>query len=217
MYIYIRVHVLEICGVQRRLHWLPMFEEFCGVQRRLHWLPCLWRFAGVQRRLYLRRLRDLRGAVWTTVLATPVELYIFISLWGNVICYYRIGCIMSSPLDICDCSVWCNRHRDCLMLELCLHSCSAMNWVSGLRFSIPYLTGRFPCRSPLLISPFQVRPTSRSDYRTGAIGLLGFYRFIAFIVIGPPGLWTFIAYVIPISDFWFISYFIFRMLSMLGF
>uniref|UniRef100_A0A0D3BY88 AMP-dependent synthetase/ligase domain-containing protein n=2 Tax=Brassica TaxID=3705 RepID=A0A0D3BY88_BRAOL len=83
----------EFCGVQRRLHWLPMFEEFCGVQRRLHWLPCLWRFAGVQRRLYLRRLRDLRGAVWTTVLATPVN--------------------------------------------------------------IPYLTGRFPCRSPLLISPFQ--------------------------------------------------------------
>jgi len=62
--------------VQRRLHWLPMFEEFCGVQRRLHWLPCLWRFAGVQRRLYLRRLRDLRGAVWTTVLATPVK-YIY--------------------------------------------------------------------------------------------------------------------------------------------
>jgi hypothetical protein len=175
-----RVHVLEICGVQRRLHWLPMFEEFCGVQRRLHWLPCLWRFAGVQRRLYLRRLRDLRGAVWTTVLATPVELYIFISLWGNVICYYRIGCIMSSPLDICDCSVWCNRHRDCLVLELGLHSCSAMNWVSGLRFSIPYLTGRFPCRSPLLISPFQVRPTSRSDFSDRcywAFGLLSFYRF----------------------------------------
>ena len=64
--------------MQRRLHWLPMFEEFCGVQRRLHWLPCLWRFAGVQRRLYLRRLRDLRGAVWTTVLATPVELYMYI-------------------------------------------------------------------------------------------------------------------------------------------
>ncbi|KAF3557799.1 hypothetical protein F2Q69_00012132 [Brassica cretica] len=83
---------------KRRLHWLPMFEEFCGVQRRLHWLPCLWRFAGVQRRLYLRRLRDLRGAVWTTVLATVVELYM---------------------------------HRDCLMLELDLHSCSAMNWVSG--------------------------------------------------------------------------------------
>ena len=108
---------------------------------------------------------------------------------------------MSSPLDICDCSVWCNRHRDCLMLELCLHSCSAMNWVSGLRFSIPYLTGRFPCRSPLLISPFQVRPTSRSDYRTGAIGLLGFYRFIAFIVIGPLGLWTFIVYGISYFGF----------------
>ena len=30
-----------------------MFEEICGVQRRVYWLPCLWRFAGVQRRLYL--------------------------------------------------------------------------------------------------------------------------------------------------------------------
>ena len=82
------------------------------------------------------------------------------------------------------------------MLELGLHFSSAMNSVSGLRFSIPYLTGRFPCRSPLLLSPFQVRPTSRSDFRTGAIGLLGFYRFIAFIVIGPLGLWAFIVYVI---------------------
>ena len=46
---------------------------------------CLWRFVGVQRRLYLRRLRDLRGVVWTPVLATPVELYTYIlmrRMWG---------------------------------------------------------------------------------------------------------------------------------------
>ena len=125
---------------------------------------------------------------------------------------------MSSPLDICDCSVWCNRHRDCLMLELCLHSCSAMNWVSGLRFSIPYLTGRFPCRSPLLISPFQVRPTSRSDY-TGpvllgfyyywAFGLLSFYRFYRYRASRPLDFYRygisyfgFSVYVVPyVSDF----------------
>ncbi|KAG5411086.1 hypothetical protein IGI04_007405 [Brassica rapa subsp. trilocularis] len=51
--------------------------------------------------------------------------------------------------------------------------------------------GDSPVAHPSL-SPFQVRPTSRSDYRTGAIGLLGFYHFR------------------------FMSYFIFRMLSMLG-
>ncbi|CAF2073628.1 unnamed protein product [Brassica napus] len=54
----------------------------------------------------------------------------------------------------------------------------------------------------LLISPFQVRPTSGSDYRTGAIGLLGFYRFIAFIVIGPP---------VPL-DFYRLRYSYFRLL-----
>ena len=41
-------------------------------------------------------------------------------------------------------------------------------------------------------------------FRTGAIGLLGFYRFIAFIVIGPLGLWTFIVY--DISYFGFSVY-----------
>nr|VDD43014.1 unnamed protein product [Brassica oleracea] len=59
---------------------------------------------------------------------------------------------------------------------------------------------------------------SGSDYRTGV--LLGFWAsiaFTAFIFIGPLGLWTFIVYVIPISDFRFISYFIFQTLSMLGF
>ena len=66
------------------------------------------------------------------------------------------------------------------MLELGLHFSSAMNSVCGLRFSIPYLAGQLPCCSPLLLSPFQVRPMSRSDYRTGAIGLLGFYRFYRF-------------------------------------
>ena len=36
--------------------------------------------AGVQRRLSLRRLRDLRGAVWTTVQATHVVLYMYIHM-----------------------------------------------------------------------------------------------------------------------------------------
>ena len=64
-------------------------------------------------------------------------------------------------------------------------------------------------------SPFQVRPTSRSDYRTGAIGLLGFYRFYRFYLYRAFGLLSFMLF--PISDFRFMLYFIFRMLSMLGF
>ena len=114
-----------------------------------------------------------------------------------------------------DCFVWCNRRRVCFMLELGLHFSSAMNSVCGLRFSIPYLAGQLPCCSPLLLSPFQVRPTSRSDYRTGAIGLLGFYRFYRFYLYRAFGLLSFMLF--PISDFRFMSYFIFRMLSMLGF
>ncbi|KAF2593689.1 hypothetical protein F2Q70_00042964 [Brassica cretica] len=46
-----------------------------------------------------------------------------------------------------------DRHRDCLMLELGLHSCSAMNSVSGLRFSFSYLAGQLPCFSLLLPFP----------------------------------------------------------------
>ena len=96
------------------------------------------------------------------------------------------------------------------MLELGLHFSSAMNSVSGLRFSIPYLTGRFPCRSPLLLSPFQVRPTSRSDY-TGpvllgfyyywAFGLLSFYRFYRYRASRPLG-------------FYRLCYFVFRTLGL---
>ncbi|CAN7119763.1 unnamed protein product [Brassica rapa subsp. narinosa] len=93
------------------------------------------------------------------------------------------------------------------MLELCLHFSSAMNSVCGLRFSIPYLAGQLPCCSPLLLSPFQVRPTSRSDYRTGAIGLLGFYRFYRYRAFRPL---AFIVYVI--SYFRLIPLSIFRML-----
>ncbi|KAF2605988.1 hypothetical protein F2Q68_00043760 [Brassica cretica] len=53
-------------------------------------------------------------------------------------------------------------HRDCLMLELGLHSCSAMNSVSGLRFSFSYLAGQLPCFSPLLpFPPFQ--PAIRTE------------------------------------------------------
>ena len=74
-----------------------------------------------------------------------------------------------------------------------------------------------PVAHPSFFPPF------RWDQWAGVIigpVLLGFWAsiaFTAFIFIGPLGLWTFIVYVIPISDFWFISYFIFRMLSMLGF
>jgi len=49
-------------------------------------------------------------------------------------------------------------------------------------------------------------------FRTGAIGLLGFYRFIDFIVIGPLGLWTFIVMVFRILDSRFMSYLMFRIL-----
>ena len=77
------------------------------------------------------------------------------------------------------------------MLELCLHFSSAMNSVCGLRFSIPYLAGQLPCCSPLLLFPFQVRPTSRSYY-TGPVLLgfyyyraLDFYPFYRFIAFGP--------------------------------
>ena len=59
--LYIRVHVWRFagCGDSRGAETSVLaakFEEICGVQRRLYWLPCLWRLAGVQRRLYLRRL-----------------------------------------------------------------------------------------------------------------------------------------------------------------
>jgi len=40
-----------------------------------------------------------------------------------------------------------------------------------------------------------------SDYQTGAIGLLGFWTSIAFIVIGFLGHWAFIAMLFPISDY----------------
>ena len=65
-----------------------------------------------------------------------MNIYIFISVRGEcgvqrIAMYYkRIGCY-----------VWHNRCRVCFMLELRLHSRSAMYWVSGLRFNIPYLTG----------------------------------------------------------------------------
>ena len=89
-----------------------------------------------------------------------------------------------------DCSVWCIRHRGCFILELSLHSYSSMNWVSGLRFSIPYLAGQLPCCSPLLPLLFQVRLATRSDYiglvlwvllGFWAFGPLGFRRFRLFI------------------------------------
>ena len=49
------------------------------------------------------------------------------------------------------------------------------------------------------LSPFHVRPTSRSDYRTCAIGLLGFYCFYRFYRYQAFGLLSFMLY--PISDF----------------
>ena len=109
-------------------------------------------------------------------------------------------------LEICDCSVWCNRHRVCFMLKLGLHSCSVMNWISGLRFSIPYLTGG-PGRLSLLFFPFQVRPTSKSDY-IGPVLLcfyyyraLDFYHSYHFISFGPLGIW---------ASIYRLCYFVFR-------
>ena len=44
-------------------------------------------------------------------------------------------------------------------------------------FSIPYLTERLPCYSPLLYSPFQAKLTNMSDcYQVGDLGVL----FISF-------------------------------------
>ena len=93
------------------------------------------------------------------------------------------------------------------MLELGLHSCSAMNWVSGLRFSISYLTGWFSCSSPLLPFPFRWDRQAWVIFRPV---LLGFWAFIAFIVIGLLGIWTFIVYVISylrLSDLCCYQYF----------
>ena len=94
------------------------------------------------------------------------------------------------------------------MLELGLHFSSAMNSVCGLRFSIPYLAGQLPCCSPLLLFPFQVRPTSRSDYRTGAIGLLGFYRFYRYRAFRPLDFYRLCYFLF--QTYGFMSYFIFR-------
>ena len=74
------------------------------------------------------------GAEWTTALATPVELYIYIYPYEEnaecrvlSVCYHRIDCKCLVHGACIDCCVWCNRHRVCFMLELCLHNRSAMN------------------------------------------------------------------------------------------
>ena len=78
------------------------------------------------------------------------------------------------------------------MLELGLHFSGLMNWVSGLRFSIPipYWAILLSLTPPSFL--FQVRPMSRSNY-TGsvllgfyyywALGFYHFYRFIAFALL----------------------------------
>ena len=76
------------------------------------------------------------------------------------------------------------------MLELGLHFSGLMNWVSGLRFSIPipYWAILLSLTPPSFL--FQVRPMSRSNY-TGSVLLgfyyywaLGFYHFYRFIAFG---------------------------------
>ena len=99
------------------------------------------------------------------------------------------------------------------MLELGLHSCSAINWVSGLRFSISYLAGQLSCCSPLLLSPFQVRLTSKSDYRTGAIGLLGFYRFYRYRDFRPLGFYRLCYFLFQTFRFMLSLYFGLMLLS----
>ncbi|WZY77312.1 hypothetical protein YC2023_023696 [Brassica napus] len=82
-------------------------------------------------------------------------------------------------------------HRVCFMLELGLHFSSAMNSVSGLRFSIPIPHWAIPLSLTPPSFPFQVRPMGRSDY-TGTVLLgfyyyraLDFYPFYRFIAFGP--------------------------------
>ncbi|KAG5403574.1 hypothetical protein IGI04_009693 [Brassica rapa subsp. trilocularis] len=85
----------------------------------------------------------------------------------------------------------------------------------SLVWSINRLRAVTPSTLSEVLFGLLVRPTSRSDYRTGAIGLLGFYRFYRFYLYRAFGLLSFMLF--PISDFRFMSYFIFRMLSMLSF
>ena len=109
------------------------------------------------------------------------------------------------------------------MLELGLHFSSAMNSVSGLRFSIPYLTGRFPCRSPLLLSPFRWNLRARVIIRLVLLGFWAFttielwtsITFIVFIAFWPLGFYLSFM-IFRISDFRFMSNFLFWMLSLLG-
>ena len=102
--------------------------------------------------------------------------------------------------------MWCNRHRDCFMLELGLHSCSAMNWVNGLRFSIPHLAGQLPCSSPLIPSPFSGETDDQEwSHRYGALGVIGILSLWASDVSAYLYILDFWLYiVIYISDVYFI-------------
>ena len=230
-------------GVQRRLYQAACLRDR-GIQRYLYQAVCLagyrdvctrpfcLRDRRVQRYLYqavcLAGYRDVctrplvcgdcGGTKWTTVLTTLVER----RLYQAMMRYAIIALVVASLVHqtYVECFVWCNRRRVCFMLELGLHFSSAMNSVSGLRFSIPIPHWAIPLSLTPPSFPFQVRPMSRSDY-TGPVLLgfyyyraLDFYHFYRFIAFGPLG--SYPSFMLSrISDFLFMSYFIFRMLSLL--
>ncbi|KAG5384380.1 hypothetical protein IGI04_035850 [Brassica rapa subsp. trilocularis] len=99
-------------------------------------------FSGVHRRLYYAALfvgiaGEMRYAIIALVVACLVHL------------------------TYVDCFVWCNRRRVCFMLELGLHFSSAMNSVSGLRFSIPIPHWAIPLSLTPPSFPFQMPPRKR--------------------------------------------------------
>ncbi|KAF3576306.1 hypothetical protein DY000_02030290 [Brassica cretica] len=149
----------------------------------------------------LRRRQRLPALVTRRRLPNPAEstrFGVYLSIWSSYIPRLLVAKVRATPLhpelvyevpatqmvfvrgykDVCtiDAAGGCAGVQGQTILatqRLGLRSCSAMNSGSGLRFSIPYLAGQFPCCSPLLLSLFQLRPTSRSDYPTVSVSERG--------------------------------------------
>ena len=83
-----------------------------------------------------------------------------------------------------------------------------MKWVSGLRFSIPYLAGQLPCYSPLLPSPILGETDDKEWlHRFGALGVVGLLDHWASDVYAYLYISDFRLYVVfYISDVYFICW-----------
>lgn len=109
---------------------------------------------------------------------------------------------------------WYFRYRAWYMLDLKYIYSECYDWVHGLRSSIPCLIEWLLDCLPLL-SPFKwngraemIIPDEFSWALLGFIAFITFYRYWAFRAL------EFLSFVLfPISDFWFMLFFIFRMLS----